>query len=160
MNAGARTDPTLDVISTMSPWAIPPAAAVFGLISTQLLHIADVIGSGSSCSHGRCASEPSRNAYEAYGRKWNGYCPGSPANDGSVNATARAPAGAGPGAAAASARGRSPHQPPCFCAVAHASRRGVTTGPLSIRWSVGPGGWGAGERGRPPPRNTRGGARV
>ena len=53
---------------------MPSFAAVAGLISTQLLHIADVIGSGISCSHGRCASEPSRNALEAYGRKWNGNC--------------------------------------------------------------------------------------
>ena len=45
----------------MSPSFTPSVSAVFGLISTQLLHIADVIGSGSSCSQGRCASEPSRN---------------------------------------------------------------------------------------------------
>jgi len=35
-----------------------------GLISTQLLHIADVSGSGISCSHGRWASDPSRKALD------------------------------------------------------------------------------------------------
>ena len=43
----------------------PIAAAVLGLISIQLDHIAVVSTSGISCSHGRCASEPSRNAWEA-----------------------------------------------------------------------------------------------
>jgi len=31
--------------------------------------IAEVSGSGISCSHGRCARDPSRNVDEAYGRK-------------------------------------------------------------------------------------------
>src|SRR5262245_8116610 len=67
--AGARTDPCDDVISTRSPLAMFNVSAVCGLISTQLLHIADVIGSGISCSHGRCAAAPSLNACDAYGWK-------------------------------------------------------------------------------------------
>ena len=67
-------EPCADATSTRSPSAMPSRSAVCGLISTQLLHIAVVSGSGSSCSHGRCASEPSRSACDAYGRKWNGYC--------------------------------------------------------------------------------------
>ena len=57
-------------ISTTSPSPSPSFTAVLGLISIQLLHIADVIGSGISCSHGRCASEPSKNVLDGYGRKW------------------------------------------------------------------------------------------
>src|SRR5262249_18473083 len=57
---------------------------VCGLISTQLLHIADVSGSGISCSHGRCAVDPSPNCTDWYGRKWNGNCDVSPSNRGST----------------------------------------------------------------------------
>jgi hypothetical protein len=78
--AGARSVPCADPISTISPSAIPRRAAVWVLISTQLLHIALEITSGISCSQGRWASEPSRNACDAYGRKWNGYCAASPSN--------------------------------------------------------------------------------
>jgi len=67
--APARTDPCADATSTTSPAAMPSFSAVFELIYTQLHHIADVSGSGNSCSHGRCASDPSRNAVDAYGRK-------------------------------------------------------------------------------------------
>ena len=73
-----------EATSTRSPSPMPSCAAVSGLISTQLLHIADVSGSGISCSHGRCASDPSRNCGDGYGRKWNGYCCASPSNCGSA----------------------------------------------------------------------------
>src|SRR5262245_65543124 len=81
--AGARTLPCDDTTSTMSPCAMPRRPAVPGLISTQLLHIADVSGSGISCSHGRCATDPSPNCCDRYGRKWNGYSLASPSNRGS-----------------------------------------------------------------------------
>src|ERR1051325_2516705 len=84
MTAGARTEPCADAISTTSPSAMPSLAAVCGFSSTQLLHIADVNGSGSSWSHGRCAEDPSPNAIDAYGRKWYGYVLASPANVGSA----------------------------------------------------------------------------
>ena len=67
--AGARKDPCDDETSRTSPSATPSFAAVCGLSSTQLLHIADVSGSGSSCSHGKCADDPSPNATDSYGRK-------------------------------------------------------------------------------------------
>src|ERR1043165_9815367 len=78
ITAGAGMDPCADAISTMSPSAMPSFDAVCGLISTHVLHIAVLIGSGISCSQGRCAVDPSRNACDANGRKWNGYCDGSP----------------------------------------------------------------------------------
>src|SRR6185295_16889433 len=90
---GARTVPCDEVTSTRSPCAMFSRAAVDGLISTQLLHIADVSGSGSSCSHGRCAVDPSPNAVDAYGRKWNGYWDGSPSKTGSLYDRAASPAG-------------------------------------------------------------------
>src|SRR5262249_40245005 len=62
----------------MSASPMPSFDAVWGLISTHVLHIAVLIGSGISCSHGRCAVDPSRNACDANGRKWNGNCAGSP----------------------------------------------------------------------------------
>src|SRR5262245_806570 len=80
--AGARTLPCCDVTSTRSPCAIPARAAVCGLISTQLLHIADVSGSGISCSHGRCAADPSPNCDDGYGWKCSGYCDASPSKKG------------------------------------------------------------------------------
>src|SRR5215813_5339199 len=79
-NAAARIEPWLDAISTRSPCCIPSLSAVCRLISTQLLHIALDIGSGNSCIKGRCASEPSRNAIDGYGRKWNPYSLESPLN--------------------------------------------------------------------------------
>src|SRR4051812_16180198 len=121
MNAGALSDPTLDVTSTTSPSAIPSCSAVFGFSSTQLLHIAEVIGSGSSCSQGRCAVEPSRNAVDGYGRKWNGYWPASPSNIGSVYLADPALRASGADGWTAAAFGNSPHQPLWVCAVAHAS---------------------------------------
>src|SRR5579885_2122966 len=84
--AGARSVPCDEVTSTRSPSAMPIFSAVFGLISTQLLHIAEVSGSGSSCSHGRCAVEPSPNAGDAYGRKCIGYSLAAPSKRGSVHA--------------------------------------------------------------------------
>ena len=107
---------------------MPSFAAVAGLISTQLLHIADVIGSGSSCSHGRCASEPSRNADETYGRKMERILlrvavelrlrprPASWATGQSASAAPRAAAGG------------VPHQPPFSCASVHASASGDEAG--------------------------------
>src|SRR5580765_5918371 len=62
----------------MSPSPIPSFDAVCGLISTHVLHIAVLIGSGISCIHGRCAVDPSRNACDENGRTWNGYWLGSP----------------------------------------------------------------------------------
>ena len=59
ITADERSVPCAEVTSTRSPSPMPSFAAVCGLISTQLLHIADVSGSGISCSHGRCAAEPS-----------------------------------------------------------------------------------------------------
>ena len=56
--AARRTEPCIDTTSTTSPSAIPSFVAVVGLISTQLLHIALDMGSGSSCRTGKCASEP------------------------------------------------------------------------------------------------------
>src|SRR6516162_4947979 len=85
ITAGTRSVPCVDVISTRSPSAMLIFAAVCGLISTQLLHIADVSGSGSSCSQGRCAVDPSPNAVDAYGKKWNGYSAAPPSNLGSSN---------------------------------------------------------------------------
>ena len=61
---------------------MPSFPAACGFISTQLHHIAVVSGSGSSCSHGRCASDPSSNACDGYGAKWNGYACASPSNSG------------------------------------------------------------------------------
>ena len=81
---GARTVPCDEVMSTRSPCASCSRSAVCGLTSTQLLHIADVSGSGISCSHGRCALEPSPNCSDAYGRKWNGYSDASPSKRGSA----------------------------------------------------------------------------
>src|SRR5581483_5417060 len=89
--AGARSVPCDEVTSTRSPSAMPIFSAVFGLISTQLLPIADVSGSGSSRSHGRCAVEPSPNAGDAYGRKWNGKSLADPSNAGSFHAGASRP---------------------------------------------------------------------
>ena len=66
---GARSVPCDEVMSTRSPCASCSRSAVCGLISTQLLHIAEVNGSGISCSQGRCALEPSPNCSDAYGRK-------------------------------------------------------------------------------------------
>ena len=43
-------------------------------------HMTVVIGSGISCSHGRCAVRPSANAAEGYTCSMNGICPASPAN--------------------------------------------------------------------------------
>src|SRR5712691_5905712 len=71
-------------MSTRSPCAICSRSAVCGLISTQLLHIAEVSGSGISCSHGRCAVDPSPNCCDTYGRKWKGNCDGSPEKTGSL----------------------------------------------------------------------------
>src|SRR5262245_40592942 len=85
--AARRTEPFVETMSTMSPSPTPSFAAVAGLTSTQLLHIAEVIGSGSSCSHGKCASDPSRNADETYGSKWIGYFVSSPSNSGSAQAS-------------------------------------------------------------------------
>src|SRR5262245_62159556 len=79
-NAAARIEPWLDAIPTRSPSPISRRSAVSRLISTQLLHIALDIGSGNSCINGRCASEPSRNAMDGYGRKWNPYSFESPLN--------------------------------------------------------------------------------
>ena len=75
----------------MSPSRMPSFDAVAGLISIQLLHIAEVRGSGISCSHGRCASDPSRNALDEYGRKCSGYCATSPANTSSGNGHRQCP---------------------------------------------------------------------
>ena len=69
MTAGTRRVPCVEVRSTRSPSLTFSFCAVCGFISTQLLHIADVIGSGISCSHGRCALDPSPNAGDRYGRK-------------------------------------------------------------------------------------------
>src|SRR5260221_12241233 len=66
----------------MSPSPMPSLEAVCGLISAHVLHIAVLIGSGISCIHGRCAVDPSRNACDANGRKWNGYCAASPSKEG------------------------------------------------------------------------------
>src|SRR6266508_3835426 len=118
--AGARTLPGLDAISTTSPSAIPSFAAVAVLISTQLLHIADVIGSGISCSQGKCASDPSRNADDGYGRKWSGYWLASPSNSGALNAIGFA-AGDAAAAGITSGAGNVPHHPPFSCASVHAS---------------------------------------
>src|SRR5262245_12995311 len=117
--AAVRSDPCADATSTMSPSRTPSLVAVAVLISTQLLHIADVSGSGITCNHGRCASEPSRNALEAYGRKCIGYCAASPSNCGSENANGFVCAGAA--AVVASAAGSMPHQPPFSCASVHVS---------------------------------------
>src|SRR5687768_14834738 len=120
MTAAVRRLPCWDVTSTMSPSLIPRRAAVVGLISIQLLHIAEVSGSGISCSHGRCAVEPSRNWFDGYGRKWNGYWSAAPSNSGSTNAAEPAPPPA-TGAAVASAAGSVPHQPPFSWASVHVS---------------------------------------
>src|SRR5688572_24121577 len=85
--AAVCNEPCAEPISTTSPSPMPSFMAVAGLISTQLLHIADVIGSGISCSHGKCAVDPSRNAEEVYGRKCSGYCCASPSNRGSAHAS-------------------------------------------------------------------------
>src|SRR6185503_12644434 len=112
---------------------MPSFAAVAGLISTQLLHMADVIGSGISCSQGRCASEPSRNWFDEYGRKWNGYCPASPSNL-AVRLISSREIGtrAGPAPAVTvlleTAAGRLPHQPPFSCASVQASLPSVMAG--------------------------------
>src|SRR6185436_2196418 len=108
--AASLTEPCVDTTSTMSPSPIPSFVAVAGLISTQLLHIADVIGSGSSCSHGRCASEPSRNAEETYGSRCIGYSCASPSNFGSSHARALGDGAIGVCGAAAAADGV-PHHP-------------------------------------------------
>src|SRR5215510_1669163 len=105
--AGTRTLPCAEAISTTSPSPTPSFAAVVGLISIQLLHIADVIGSGSSCSHGRWASDPSRNADEAYGRKLSGYSLGSPSSSAAAYDIALVAAAAEGGTA--SDAGRLPH---------------------------------------------------
>src|SRR5262245_59694787 len=118
--AGARTVPCGDAISTTSPSPTPSLAAVAGLISTQLLHIADVIGSGSSCSHGTCASEPSRNADDMYGCRYIGYCCASPSNFGSSHVNELGDGAIGV-CAAAIAAGAVPHHPPLSCASVHAS---------------------------------------
>ena len=97
ITTGARNAPCAEAISTTSPSAIPSRAATPRLTSTQLLHIAVVSGSGSSCSQGRCASEPSSSACDAKGRKWNGYSPASPSSSGPPHAV---------GAGVAPARGR------------------------------------------------------
>src|SRR5262245_53162266 len=125
--AGARSVPCDDAISTTSPSAIPSFAAVAVLISTQLLHIADVIGSGISCSHGRCASDPSRKADDGYGRKWSGYCAASPSNSGGANKTAFVAEGA-EAAGVTRGAGNVPHQPPFSCASVHASLPSVIAG--------------------------------
>src|SRR4051812_30274138 len=97
-SAGARSDPRDDVTSSTSPWPICIFAAVCGLISIQLLHIADVIGSGISWSHGRCDTVPSLKVCDANGRKWNGYVAASPSKDGGVNGIAAPPAATRPAA--------------------------------------------------------------
>src|SRR5262245_47819444 len=107
--AGARTLPCADAISTTSPSPTPSLAAVAGLISIQLLHIADVIGSGSSCSHGRCASDPSRNADEAYGRKFSGNSLGSTSSSAAACGIAFVAVGA-EGGTVRDARHLAPHQ--------------------------------------------------
>src|SRR5580765_4225425 len=81
---GTRTVPCDELTSTRSPCASRSRSAVCGLTSTQLLHIAEVNGSGSSCSHGRCALDPSPNCNETQGRRWNGYVAASPSNCGST----------------------------------------------------------------------------
>src|SRR5262245_17668712 len=126
ITAAACSVPCAEATSTTSPSASPSFAAVAGFTSTQVLHIADVNGSGISWSHGRWASDPSRKVDDEYGRKWKGNCCESPSNWGSVKPTAwgRAPpAAAGPGAVAgrASAGGIVPHQPPRSWASLHAS---------------------------------------
>src|SRR5256885_7298646 len=70
--------PCADAISIMSPSPMPNRSAVRGLISAQVLHIAVLMGSGISCSHGKCAVDPSRNACDGNGRKGNGDWVGSP----------------------------------------------------------------------------------
>src|SRR5262245_9611835 len=124
--AGTCTLPCADAISTTSPSPTPSFPAVAGLISIQLLHIAEVIGSGNSCSHGRCASDPSRNADDAYGRKFNGNSFGSPSSSAAAYAVALGAAAAEGGTA--SAVGRLPHQPPFSCASVHASTSFVIDG--------------------------------
>src|SRR5690242_10224249 len=71
----------------MSPCAMPSSLAFFSLISTQLHHIPDVIGSGVSCSQGRWACDPSYSICDAYGMKKYGYTVASPSKAGSVHAT-------------------------------------------------------------------------
>src|SRR5262245_46253800 len=124
--AGARTVPCGDAISTTSPSPTPSLAAVAGLISIQLLHIADVIGSGSSCSHGRCASDPSRNAEDAYGRKFSGNSLGSPSSSAAACDIALVAVAAEGGTV--SDAGRLPHHPPFSCASVHASTSLVIDG--------------------------------
>ena len=102
---------------------MPSFAAVAGLISTQLLHIAEVSGSGISCSHGRCASDPSRNVDRGVRQEVKrDTAPASPSNCGSANADgARARPAPRPAARPPAARGSVPHQPPFSCASVHAS---------------------------------------
>src|SRR5262249_45640563 len=116
ITAGTRRDPWLERTSTRSPCATPRRCAVLGLISIQLLHVADARGPGSPCGRGRCGSEPSRNAADGYGRKWKGYWLGSPSN-----CAALAAIGSVRGGPAVFGSGPPPHHPPCFCAVLHAS---------------------------------------
>src|SRR5262249_49074163 len=71
--AGARTLPEPERISTRSPSSIEYAAAVLGLISTQLPHITVLIGSGNSWSHGKLASDPKPSAGCSYAKSVSGY---------------------------------------------------------------------------------------
>src|SRR5580765_5865607 len=112
----------------MSPSPIPSFDAVCGLISTHVLHIAVLIGSGISCIHGRCAVEPSRNACDEKGRKWNGYCAGSPSNTGGSALGAR-DSTLFPVPSALCPLPLSSTQP-CFVAVDHASS------PPTEAWSI------------------------
>ena len=115
------------------PDAMPSRSAVAGLISTQLLHIADVSGSGISCSHGRCASEPSRKAFEGYGRKWNGYCSALAVElrRGKRQWGGRSRPPAVP--AAVRPAGSVPDQTPFACASVHASTSGGRRGQAGKR---------------------------
>src|SRR5437660_4824715 len=112
----------------MSASPIPSRDAVCGLISTHVLHIAVLIGSGISCIHGRCAVEPSRNACDENGRKWKGYWLGSPSKLGArcsgVGARVPSPESRVPVLRLPSPESRVPaltSTQPCLVAVAQAS---------------------------------------
>ena len=72
---GARSMPWGDVIVRTSPSCI--VELVGGLrvdFNPRPCHITVVIGSGISCSHGRCAVRPSANAADGYTCSTNGIC--------------------------------------------------------------------------------------
>src|SRR4051812_30153020 len=123
ITAGARSVPCDELTSTMSPSSIFRRSAVCGLISIQLLHIAEVSGSGISCSHGRCAVDPSPNCCDRYGRKWNGNCVASPSNCGSKYLIPRA---------TAADEDEDEVAAPCAFAASSAVFHGSATGDLSL----------------------------